>query len=512
MKKETQLLSHLHLHHNLKKNMPIPDLIKKTVELKEGILSSEGAVFVNTGKYTGRSPKDKFIVFDEISEKNVDWREDNQAISEMLFDKLYEKVIEYLSNKKELFHFSGFAGADKEYQLPIEVFNEFAWHNLFAQQLFIKPTKSEFHEHKPKFTIVSAPTYKANPNIDGTNSEAFILISFKKRIILIGGTEYAGEMKKSIFSVMNYLLPKKNVLPMHCSAIVDDNSHVALFFGLSGTGKTTLSSDLNYKIIGDDEHGWSPTGVFNIEGGCYAKCANLSNEQEPQIYNSIQYGSVLENVKFNHNTLEPNYNDTSVTENTRATYSIDNIENSIIPSIADHPKTIFFLTADASGTLPPISKLNKEQVKYYFLSGYTSKLSGTERGIKEPQSTFSTCFASPFIPLKPSSYADMLIEKIETHNTDVFLINTGWTGGSYGIGERMPLAHTRTIIRAAVRGELNSAGTFYDEIFGLEIPKYVPGIPSEVLYPKNAWDDQEQYNLKAKELRNNFHENIKKFL
>jgi|SRR5690625_348764 len=508
---EATLLEALRSHNNLQKNLQESRLVERVLLREEAILSAKGAVCATTGKYTGRSPKDKFIVRDKVSEKHIDWGTVNQPIDEVLFDRLYDKVVSYLKEKDELFHFKGFAGADKDYRLPIEVFNEYAWHNLFARQMFITPNKEELQSHQPNFTIVSAPTYKADPEIDGTNSETFILVSFKKGIILIGGTEYAGEMKKSIFSVMNYLLPRQNILSMHCSATVGNDNRVALFFGLSGTGKTTLSADPKRRLIGDDEHGWTPNGVFNIEGGCYAKCINLSKEKEPQIHGAIQYGSVLENVILDDESRNPNYKDTSLTENTRVAYPLENIENSVSPSIAGHPDTIFFLTADASGILPPISKLTKEQAMYYFLSGYTSKLAGTERGVTEPQATFSACFASPFLPLVPSTYAKMLGERIDYYNSNVFLVNTGWTGGPYGTGNRIELSYTRAMVHAAIEGQLDSVETFHDDIFGLEIPIKVPGVPSEILIPKNTWTSKKTYNTKAKELAERFHKNFEKF-
>ncbi|MBB6453391.1 phosphoenolpyruvate carboxykinase (ATP) [Salirhabdus euzebyi] len=496
---------------NKKNNLSTPDLVEKILARKEGILTATGAVRAVTGKYTGRSPKDKFIVKDSVSENKVEWGSVNQPISSDVFVRLYEKVIQHLKGKSEIFSFKGFAGADKNYRLPIQVVNEFAWHNLFASQLFIRPTEEELAEHKTEFTVLSAPTFKANPEVDGTNSEAFVIISFEHKIVLIGGTEYAGEIKKSIFSVMNYLLPQKDVLPMHCSANVGVEGDVSLFFGLSGTGKTTLSADPNRKLIGDDEHAWSNSGVFNIEGGCYAKCINLSEEKEPQIYNAIRFGTVLENVVLDETTRMPDYDDTSLTENTRAAYAIENIDNIILPSIAGHPRTIIFLTADAFGVLPPISKLTKEQAMYHFLSGYTSKLAGTERGVTSPQATFSTCFGSPFLPLPAATYAEMLGEKIDQFKVNVFLVNTGWTGGSYGEGERMDLSHTRAMVRAALEGELNKTETVKDPLFGLEIPVHCPGVPNKVLIPRKTWKDPNQYDEKAKQLATQFHENFKKF-
>lgn len=498
-------------HNNVQKNLSVPLLVEKILSRNEGVLTATGAVRATTGKYTGRSPQDRFIVRDDISENTVDWGAVNQPIDEASFDKLYNKVINHLNEKNELFSFRGFAGADPKYRLSVEVINEYAWHNLFARQLFIVPTEEELKQHEPQFTVLSAPTCKADPEVDGTKSETFIVISFKKRVVLIGGTEYAGEIKKSIFSVMNYLLPKQDILSMHCSANVGEEGDVALFFGLSGTGKTTLSADPYRKLIGDDEHGWSPNGVFNIEGGCYAKCVGLTREKEPQIYDAIRFGSVLENVILDDDTREPDYDDTSLTENTRAAYPLVNIDNIVTPSVAGHPNTIIFLTADASGTLPPISKLTKEQAMYHFLSGYTSKLAGTERGVTEPEATFSACFGSPFLPLSPDKYAQMLGEKIDQFNANVFLVNTGWTGGPYGVGKRIKLSYTRAMIHAALEGELNKVETIQDEIFGLNIPAHVPGVPDEVLVPRNTWADKEAYDKQAQSLAKEFHKNFEKF-
>ncbi|TMN21227.1 phosphoenolpyruvate carboxykinase (ATP) [Lentibacillus cibarius] len=509
-KEDTLLTKDLLTHENIHSNLTVPHLVEKVLSRDEGVLSSTGAVSATTGEYTGRSPKDKYIVRDDTSE-DVDWGETNQSIDEASFDQLLKKVTAYLHSKDELFRFQGFAGADENYRLPIQVINEYAWHNLFSRQLFITPTESELTEHQPEFTVISAPTFKADPEVDGTNSEVFVLISFKKRIVLIGGTEYAGEIKKSIFSIMNYLLPKRDVLSMHCSANIGQEGDVALFFGLSGTGKTTLSADPYRRLIGDDEHGWSPNGVFNIEGGCYAKCINLSKKKEPQIYHAIRFGSVLENVVLDKTSRDPDYDDTSLTENTRAAYPLENINNIVSPSVAGHPNTIIFLTADASGTLPPISKLTKEQAMYHFLSGYTSKLAGTERGVTMPQATFSACFGAPFLPLAPSAYAEMLGEKIDQYNSNVFLVNTGWTGGPYGTGERIKLSYTRAMVHAALEGELNNIETVTDSIFGLAAPMHVPGVPDEVLIPSNTWSDKEAYKAEAQSLAMKFHENFQKF-
>ncbi|MES5929075.1 phosphoenolpyruvate carboxykinase (ATP) [Bacillus cereus group sp. MG9] len=496
---------------NAQIQLSVPQLVEKVLMRNEGKLTSTGAVSASTGKYTGRSPKDKFIVKEASVADKIAWGAVNQPISEEHFNKLYIKVLEYLKEKEELFIFKGFAGADRNYRLPIQVVNEYAWHNLFVHQLFIRPNEEELATHESEFTIVSAPNFKADPAIDGTNSEAFIMVSFEKRIVLIGGTEYAGEMKKSIFSIMNFLLPEQDILSMHCSSNVGEEGDVALFFGLSGTGKTTLSADPNRKLIGDDEHGWSDNGVFNIEGGCYAKCVNLSHEKEPQIFDAIKFGSVLENVVIDGQTRIADYNDTTLTENTRAAYPMHAIDNIVLPSVAGHPNTIIFLTADASGVLPPISKLSKEQAMYHFLSGYTSKLAGTERGVTSPQATFSTCFGSPFLPLDASRYAEMLGEKIEKHDAKVFLVNTGWTGGEYGVGKRMNLGYTRAMIQAALSGELAKAETAKHDIFGLEVPRHVPGVPDEVLMPEQTWADKDAYKVKAIELANEFKENFKKF-
>ncbi|RFB17881.1 phosphoenolpyruvate carboxykinase (ATP) [Bacillus sp. HNG] len=501
------LVNGKNVHHNLS----VPILVEKVLARQEGILTSTGAVCATTGKYTGRSPEDKYIVEETSTKDRIDWGKVNKPISEAAFENLYTKVLSYLKEKDEIFVFNGYAGADKKVRMPIQVINEYAWHNLFSQQLFVRPTEEDLKTHQPEFTVISAPNFKADPEVDGTRSETFIIISFEKRTVLIGGTEYAGEIKKSIFSVMNYVLPEQNILSMHCSANVGQEGDVALFFGLSGTGKTTLSADPNRRLIGDDEHGWSSSGVFNIEGGCYAKCINLSREKEPQIFDAIRFGSVLENVVVDKESRIADYDDNSLTENTRAAYQIDNIDNIIVPSIAGHPNTIVFLTADAFGVLPPISKLTKEQAMYHFLSGYTSKLAGTERGVTAPEATFSTCFGSPFLPLAATEYAEMLGRKIDEHNVQVFLVNTGWTGGEYGVGSRMKLSYTRAMVQAALEGELTHAETVKNDIFGLEIPIHIPGVPDDVLQPAKTWADQSTYYVKAKELAIKFKENFKKF-
>ncbi|MDD1503887.1 phosphoenolpyruvate carboxykinase (ATP) [Lysinibacillus sp. CNPSo 3705] len=496
---------------NINVQLSVPQLAEKATSRGEAMLTVDGAVRAETGKYTGRSPKDKYTVEEESTKDKIDWGKVNRPISSEVFDNLYVKVVKYLKERDELFVFKGFAGADKDSQLSIQVINEYAWHNLFAHQLFIRPTAEELASHVADFTVISAPNFKADPAIDGTASETFIIVSLEKKIILIGGTEYAGEIKKSIFGIMNYLLPQQGILSMHCSANVGEAGDVALFFGLSGTGKTTLSADPDRKLIGDDEHGWSDNGVFNIEGGCYAKTINLSAEKEPEIYNAIRFGSVLENVAVDPETRVCDYDDGSLTENTRVAYPIQYIENIVDPSVAGHPKTIIFLTADAFGVLPPISKLTKEQAMYHFLSGFTSKLAGTERGVTEPEPVFSTCFGSPFLPLPATVYAEMLGQKIDEHGAQVFLVNTGWTGGEYGTGSRMKLSYTRAMVRAAIDGKLTAVETIQDSVFGLNIPTSIEGVPTEVLNPRDAWADKAAYDKKAAELAGLFNENFKKF-
>ncbi|NLL19537.1 MAG: phosphoenolpyruvate carboxykinase (ATP) [Clostridia bacterium] len=491
-------------------NLSVPQLIEMAVAGNGGRLTSTGALTVETGKYTGRSPKDRFIVDESSVHDKIDWGPVNRPFSPEKFHRLYNDVLAFLEDK-EIFVFDGFAGADQRYRLPIRVINQYAWHNLFAHQLFIRPTEEELEHHQPEFTIISAPDFEANPAVHGTNSEAFIIISFLQKVVLIGGTKYAGEIKKSIFSVMNFILPQKNVLSMHCSANQGRDGDVALFFGLSGTGKTTLSADPNRFLIGDDEHGWSDTGIFNIEGGCYAKCINLSEEKEPDIFRAIRFGSVLENVVVDEKTGVADYDDGSLTENTRAAYPINYISNALIPGIAQHPNAIIFLTADAFGVLPPIAKLSKEQAMYHFLSGYTSKLAGTERGITEPEATFSACFGAPFLPLNPSVYAEMLGQKIDEQKAKVYLVNTGWSGGPYGVGKRMNLTYTRAMITAALTGELEQQEYTTHPVFGVAMPKFCPGVPAGVLDPRETWEDKEAYDAQAQKLAKLFVENFSKF-
>ncbi|AXF56067.1 phosphoenolpyruvate carboxykinase (ATP) [Salicibibacter kimchii] len=504
-------LDHLLQQRQAEFDLPEPRLVERALARDEGILTKAGAFAATTGAYTGRSPKDKFIVDEPSTRDDIDWGPVNAPIDREVFSALYRKVLHYLGQQEALFVTHGYAGKDKNYRMPLKVVNEYAWHNLFARQLFVRPEIGENPAVEDSFTIVSAPGFKADPKVDGTRSEAFVLISFEEKVILIGGTEYAGEMKKSIFSVMNYLLPAREVMPMHCSANTGKEGDVALFFGLSGTGKTTLSADPNRFLIGDDEHGWSENGIFNIEGGCYAKTIKLSEEKEPDIYHAIRFGAVLENVVVDEETRLPDYDDTYYTENTRAAYPLEHIDNMLAQGKAGHPNTIIFLTADAFGVLPPISKLTKEQAMYHFLSGYTSKLAGTERGITEPEATFSSCFGAPFLPRHASVYAEMLGEKIDTHEANVFLINTGWAGGSYNTSERIDLAHTRAMVQAALEGELNQVESIIDPIFGLHVPTRCPGVPDNVLQQRETWDDLEEYEQKAKELASKFHRNFERF-
>ncbi len=492
------------IHHNL----TTAELIEIALQRKEGLLAGNGALRVSTGKYTGRSPKDKFIVDVPAIHDEIAWG-NNKPFSVEKFDHLYNRMMTYMQ-EKEIFIFDGFAGADEKYQIKISVINEFAWQNLFIHQLLLR-SEGVIENFSPDFEIICMPEFKASPELDGTNSEAFIIINFERNIVLIGGTHYAGEIKKSVFTVMNYVLPRKGVLSMHCSANVGEEDNTALFFGLSGTGKTTLSADPERKLIGDDEHGWSNDGVFNIEGGCYAKCIHLSHETEPQIWDAIHFGSVLENVAMDTENREINYDDETGTENTRAAYPVDYIHNALIPGVAGHPKTIIFLTADAFGVLPPIAKLTTEQAMYHFLSGYTSKLAGTERGITEPQATFSACFGEPFLPLSPLAYAKLLGEKLKEHETNVFLINTGWSGGAYGVGKRMKLSYTRAMVTAAIEGQLADVPYELDPIFNVYVPTQCPNVSSELLKPRNVWQDKEEYDGKARELAGLFIKNFTRF-
>ena len=492
------------------RNLSVPALVEKALEANEGTLSETGALVVNTGKYTGRSPDDKFVVDYPSIHDEIAWGKVNVPMDPETFDKIYNKMTAYLQGR-DIYIFDGFAGADPKYTQRFRIINELASQNLFIHQLLIRPEKEQLENFEPDFTIIAAPGFKCIPEIDGTNSEAAIIVSFEKKMVIIAGSQYSGEIKKSVFSVMNYLLPKNGVFPMHCSANIGADGDTALFFGLSGTGKTTLSADPERMLIGDDEHGWSDNGVFNFEGGCYAKCINLSKENEPQIWNAIKFGALVENVVMDPETRVFDFNDGSLTENTRVGYPVEFIPNAAIPGVGGQPKTVVFLTADAFGVLPPIAKLDKDMAMFHFVSGYTSKLAGTERGITEPQATFSTCFGAPFLPLDPSVYAEMLGEKVAQSNANVYLINTGWSGGSYGVGKRMSLKYTRAMVTAALTGALDNVKFELDPIFNVYVPTECPNVPAEILNPKNTWADKAEYDKTAKMLAARFTENFKKY-
>jgi len=493
-------------------NLSPEELTQKTLELGQGELNDTGALCVSTGKFTGRSPKDKFTVKDAITEKSVDWGDVNIPFAPDAFDKLYDRVCAYLSGK-EVWIRDAYACADPEYRLNIRVVNETPWANLFCNDLFLRPTEAEIKSQQADWLILQAPGFQADPAIDGTRQANFTIVNFTRKVILIGGSAYTGEMKKGIFGVLNFVLPHDHkVLSMHCSANEGKDGDVALFFGLSGTGKTTLSADPNRALIGDDEHGWAQGSVFNFEGGCYAKCIDLSAEKEPEIFRAVKPNALLENIRFFEGTNTVNYADGSITENTRAAYPIYHIENAKEPSFGGNPKNIFFLTCDAFGILPPISKLTKGQAMYHFISGYTAKVAGTEVGVTEPQTTFSACFGRVFLPLHPTKYAELLGEKLEQHpDVNVWLINTGWSGGAYGVGNRMSLKHTRAMITAAMNGGLNNVEYTAHNIFGVMMPASVPNVPSEILNPRDTWSDKEAYDKKAAELAGLFVKNFEKY-
>jgi len=492
-----------HVHANLSS----ASLVELALARREGVLAANGALVVNTGARTGRSPEDRFVVEEPSTKRDIWWGKVNKPFPAERFEALLEKMRAHLA-ERDLFVFDGFAGAHPQHRLPVRIIAEKAWHALFARTLFIRPTWTELEAHDPSFTVIDACDFLADPVRDGTRSEAFIILSLERGMVLIGGTQYAGEVKKSIFSALNYLLPRDGVFPMHCSANVGPNGDTALFFGLSGTGKTTLSADPERRLVGDDEHGWSDDGIFNFEGGCYAKCIRLSREAEPQIWNAIRFGSVLENVVAEPATRQPDYDDGSITENTRVTYPVDYIDNAILSGRAGHPHTIMFLAADAFGVLPPIVRLTADQAMFHFLSGYTAKVAGTEAGVTEPQVTFSACFGAPFLPRRPFVYARMLGERIARHEARVFLVNTGWTGGPYGVGKRMSIAHTRALVRAALEGWLDRQDFVPDPIFGFHVPTACPGVPSEILNPRETWADPAAYDEKARDLAHRFVENF----
>lgn len=482
------------------------------IALNKGIAerANSGAIAVDTGEFTGRSPKDRFIVEDDITRDHVWWGNINMPFPANKFDQLKKKMIEYLEGK-EVFVRDAYACADPNYRLNVRVINELPWSNMFVYNMFLRPTKEELQSFDPEWTIINAPGFFANPEEDGTRQHNFAILNFTQKMILVGGTGYTGEIKKGVFSALNFILPhQKNVLSMHCSANEGKNGDTALFFGLSGTGKTTLSADPNRKLIGDDEHGWSPENtIFNFEGGCYAKVIDLSEEKEPEIYGAIKEGAILENVVMHDGEVD--FHDSSKTENTRVSYPIDHIENNKQPSIGHNPKNIFFLTCDAYGVLPPISKLTPSQAAFHFISGYTAKVAGTEAGITEPVRAFSACFGAPFMPLHPTAYAEMLSDKMQQANVNVWLVNTGWSGGAYGTGSRMSLKITRALITAALEGKLENVEYEEHEVFGLHMPVECPGVPAEVLNPRNTWEDKEAYDKKANDLATAFNKNFEKF-
>lgn len=492
-------------------NLPTPALYEEAIHRHEGIMSHLGPLVVRTGHHTGRSPNDKFTVREASSAEHIWWDSVNQPFEQDCFDAMHKRLGSYLQ-LKDVFVQDCWAGADPDYRLPVRIITESAWHSLFARNMFIQATSEELANHVPEFTVINCPRFHAIPEIDGTNSEAFIIINFAQKLVLIGGTSYAGEIKKSIFSVMNYLLPFRDVLPMHCSANYGPEGGTALFFGLSGTGKTTLSADASRTLIGDDEHGWSNNGVFNFEGGCYAKVIRLSAEAEPEIHQTTRrFGTILENVMIDVETRHIDLNDDSLTENTRAAYPISHVPNATREKRGDHPRNIIFLTADAFGVMPPIAKLTPAQTMYHFLSGYTAKVAGTEKGVTEPQATFSTCFGAPFMTQRPLVYADLLCEKITEHKVNCWLINTGWTGGPFGVGERMKIAHTRAMVNGALNGLLDDVNYVVDPIFGVEVPTACPDVPAEVLIPRDTWSDVNAYDEQARKLAGMFVENFNQF-
>ena len=496
-------------------NLSPETLTKITLEQHLGKLSDKGALAINTGEFTGRSPKDRFIVKDDITKDKIWWGDINIPFDSEKFQQLYNKVTEYLSNK-ELYVRDAYACADEDFRLNIRVINELPWSNMFASNMFLRPTSEELQGFTPEWTIVNAPGFMADAAVDGTRQHNFAILDFTRKVALIGGTGYTGEMKKGIFSALNFILPVfKEALPMHCSANVGENGETAIFFGLSGTGKTTLSADPNRKLIGDDEHGWTKDNtIFNFEGGCYAKVIDLSAENEPDIFNAIRPGALLENVIFKNGSKEVDFSDTSITQNTRVSYPIHHIDNIQQPSLAKNPKNIFFLTADAFGVLPPISRLLPNQAAYHFISGYTAKVAGTEAGVTEPQPSFSACFGAPFMPLHPAKYAEMLSKKMKDANVNVWLVNTGWTGGPYGVGTRMKLKYTRAMINAAINGDLGPycyENYHIHSVFGVAQPRECPGVPTEVLSPRATWNDDEAYYKMAFKLSNAFRENFDQF-
>jgi len=492
-------------------NLSPVQLYEQALRREEGRLAHMGGFAAITAPHTGRSPNDKFIVREPSSEKTVDWGKVNVPMSPEHYATLRADVVDHL-NGRELFVRDARAGEDAKAGINVRVVTPNAWHNLFAYNMFLRPSADELGSMRPDFTVLHAPEMQADPARHGTRSSTFVVVNFAEREVLIGGTNYAGEIKKSIFSVMNHILPEQDILPMHCSANVGEDGDVALFFGLSGTGKTTLSADPERGLIGDDEHGWGPDGVFNFEGGCYAKAINLSSEAEPEIYQATQmFGTIIENVILSEPAREIEFDNSEITENTRASYPIHYIPNAVIPGRGGHPENVIFLTADAFGVLPPIARLSPDQAMYHFLSGYTAKVAGTERGVTEPKAAFSACFGAPFLPRHPAEYAEMLGRKLKEHGSRVWLVNTGWSGGGYGVGSRIRISHTRAMIRAALRGDLDTVSTQEDPIFGLHVPTQVPGVPGNVLTPRSTWADGDAYDAAAKKLAGMFRENFEKY-
>lgn len=492
-------------------NLPAPQLYTESLARGEGKLAAGGALVTLTGQHTGRSPNDRFIVEEDSSKGDIWWGPVNVPISEENFDGLLEKVLGHLQGQ-DVFVQDCYAGADENFRLPVRIINEKAWHNLFARNMFLQPAPEDLPGFKPQWTVLSAPSLEADPAKDGTTSGTFIVVNVARKMVLVGGSAYAGEVKKSVFSVMNFLLPPQDVLPMHCSANIGPEGNSAIFFGLSGTGKTTLSADSSRTLIGDDEHGWGKDGLFNFEGGCYAKTINLTRETEPEIFETTgRFGSIIENVTMDPDTRELDFFDSTLTENGRVSYSIEEIPNASETGLGGHPANIMMLTCDAFGVLPPISKLTPDQAMYHFLSGYTAKVAGTERGLKEPAATFSTCFGAPFMLRHPTVYAKLLGDKMAKHGAECWLVNTGWSGGAYGVGERMEIKHTRALVNAALDGILSGANFTTDENFGVLVPDACPGVPSDVLNPRNTWNDKDAYDAQAKHLTKLFEDNFKQF-
>ena len=492
-------------------NLSTPGLYEEAVKRDEGMIAHLGPLVVRTGQFTGRSPNDKFIVDTPQTHDQMWWGKVNRPIAPDRFDELHRRMASYLQGKDVFVH-DLWCGADPNHRLAVRVITQYAWHNLFARNLFIQPPAADLATFQPEFVIIDCPGFHAYPEVDHTNSDVFILVNFDKKMVLIGGTEYGGEIKKSAFTAMNYYLPSQEVMPMHCSANIGPKGDTAIFFGLSGTGKTTLSADPARELIGDDEHGWSQDGIFNFEGGCYAKVIRLSPEGEPEIYATTRrFGTVLENVGIDSKTRRLDLNDDSLTENTRSAYPLSHIPNARKDGKGGHPENIVFLTADAFGVLPPIARLTPEQAMYHFISGYTAKVAGTERGVKEPSATFSACFGAPFMPRHPSVYAHLLGKKIAQYDVRVWMVNTGWTGGPYGVGTRMKLAYTRAMINAALDGTLDSVEYVQEPVFGLSMPKSVPGVPGEVLQPRMTWADPVAYDTQLAKLAKMFADNFKQY-